>query len=175
MDEMNSTENVPFRYIILPEFIIRDNEIPEGAKILFGEIAALSLREGYCYCTNGYISKIFSGSKRNASRWIRSLRERLYVTVELIRKDGSGRIRERQIQPNTGLMQVDRFMNWYGHFRHEGNDRNVIQGNDKNGTDINITGNNTLSDIRTRTVKKHHPHAIGRDRIPENELADIPF
>ncbi len=169
----NAGGTFPFKYLIVPQFIIADSKIPDGAKILFCEIAYLSLRKGYAFFSNGYVARLHSINERTVTRWIHILKERQYITVETIYEDKSKEIRERRIRPNGGNTEVAGFAEWYGHFCREGSDKNVPQGSDKNVADNNMKGKNIMldTDKRNKTVRFHSDS----DRIPECELDNIPF
>ena len=47
-------------YIIIPAIVRYDNRLPNGAKLLFGDICALTNKFGYCFATNGYFAEVFS-------------------------------------------------------------------------------------------------------------------
>ena len=44
-------------YAIIPSHIRYDNDLIPNAKLMFGELTALSNEKGYCYATNKYFSR----------------------------------------------------------------------------------------------------------------------
>ena len=89
------------RFIIVPDFIIDDLNIPDGEKLLFGEIASNSLEKGFCWFSNKHLMERFHIGERTASRWVNDLMKKGYITVEIVRKNGSEEIDERQIRIDT--------------------------------------------------------------------------
>ena len=101
------------RFIIVPMFIIEDNTLLDGEKLLFGEIASNSLEKNYCWFSNKHLAKLFHISERTASRWINDLKIKAYITVEMKCKPGSKEIEERRIRVNTSNPMLAEYMNWY--------------------------------------------------------------
>ena len=60
MDAEEDKEQIKFRFIIIPDFIIQDTSIPDGEKLLFGEIASNSLEKGFCWFSNQYLMNRFN-------------------------------------------------------------------------------------------------------------------
>lgn len=143
MDEMNSKENVPFRYIMLPEFILQDEKISDGAKILFGITTTLSSREGYCFCTNSHLSGILRKSTRSITRLIGELKDKSYITVENAAAENR-EVPERRIRPDISNPAVRTFLG-RRNFCQGGLDKTVSRRGDKTGGYNNIN-TNTISD-----------------------------
>jgi hypothetical protein len=51
-----------FREIIIPGDILDDDNISDAAKILYGKIARLAYKEGYCWASNKFLDGTESGS-----------------------------------------------------------------------------------------------------------------
>lgn len=113
MEAESDKEKKQIRYIIVPMFVIDDNTLLDGEKILFGEISSNSLEKGYCWFSNKHLSKLFHISERTASRWINDLKAKAYITIEITRRHGSKEIEERRIRVNTSNPMIAEFMNWY--------------------------------------------------------------
>lgn len=120
MDAEEDKEQIKFRFIIIPDFIIQDTSIPDGEKLLFGEIASNSLEKGFCWFSNQYLMNRFNISDRTTSRWIYDLRKKGYITVEIIRRKGSSEIDERKIRIDTTKPILAEYMNWFGQKRRQG-------------------------------------------------------
>ncbi len=141
MNKMNSTGSVPFRYIMLPEFILQDETISDGAKLLFGITTALSSREGYCFCTNRHLSAMLRKSTRSITRLIGELKDRSYITVENAAAE-IGEVQERRIRPDISNPTVRSFLGRYRNFCLGDTDKSVSRRDDKTGEDNNINNNN---------------------------------
>lgn len=85
-------------YAVIPANIRYDNDVPPNAKLLYGEITALCNQKGYCWATNDYFAQLYGCSKNSVTRWIGILKDKGYVSVELIYKKGSKEIEGRYIQ-----------------------------------------------------------------------------
>lgn len=106
-------DNHQIRFIIVPDFILRDSNILDGQKLLFGEIASNSLEKGYCWFSNEYIMDRYNIARRTASRWVNELKHHGYITIELVRRDGTKEIMERRIRVNTLKPILADYMQWY--------------------------------------------------------------
>lgn len=82
-------------YAVIPSHIRYDNELTPNAKLMFGELTALSNDRGYCYATNKYFSELYNVSKVSVSKWINQLKEKGYIKVDLVYENRE--IKERKI------------------------------------------------------------------------------
>ena len=73
--------NQPGYYAIIPANV-RYSDIPGNAKLLYGEITALSGREGYCYARNEYFAELYQTSERTIKRWISELKDKGFIFSE---------------------------------------------------------------------------------------------
>lgn len=69
-------------YSIVPCFILDDNDLDEGAKILYARISMLS-QEGRCWATNGYFAEKQKVTERCVQKWLQQLKEKEYIDVEI--------------------------------------------------------------------------------------------
>lgn len=76
----------PNYYAIIPANVRYDKELKANCKLLYGEITALSNKEGYCWASNSYFSELYSVTPQAVSRWIKQLEEKGYVSLKYIRK-----------------------------------------------------------------------------------------
>lgn len=94
--------------VIPPE--IRYADISANAKILYGEIRALSNTEGYCWAGDRYFSEIYDCSKRSIRNWIEEL-EKLGVIVRDTDKSRDEHKRRIYITPNRKKYSADKGKN----------------------------------------------------------------
>lgn len=90
-------KNEPNYYAIIPANVRYDKKIIPHAKLLYGEITALCNKEGYCWATNDYFSKLYGKSKTSISTWIKSLIDNGYIHSKIIYKDGTKEIFKRYL------------------------------------------------------------------------------
>ena len=110
----------PSYYAIIPAEV-RYSNLKPNAKLLYGEITALSSKEGYCFATNNYFAKLYDVTKNTISLWVSQLNKEGFISVELIKK--GEQITERRI----GITKID--------------DRSITKINDLSTTRINTTNN----------------------------------
>ena len=127
MDQESDKEKKQIRFIIVPDFIIDDSDIPDGEKLLFGEIASNSLEKGFCWFSNKHLMECFHIGERTASRWVNDLRKKGYITINIVKRKNSEEVDERQIMVDTTKPILAEYMNWYRQKRQQG-----IAKNDKN-------------------------------------------
>ena len=84
-------------YAVIPAYIRYDQNLTPNAKLMFGEITALSNEKGYCFASNKYFSELYNVSVVSISKWINQLKEKKYIEVKMIYKKDSKEIEQRQI------------------------------------------------------------------------------
>ena len=53
--------------------------------LLYGEISALTNKEGYCWASNNYFAELYGVSKNTISLWINQLKNHGFIHVQVIR------------------------------------------------------------------------------------------
>ena len=84
-------------YAIIPANVRYDQRLPANAKLLYGEITALSNEKGYCWAGNDYFSVLYGVSKTSVSKWVSALRDAGYINVQVEYKEGTKQILHRYI------------------------------------------------------------------------------
>jgi len=85
----------PNYYAIIPANV-RYSSLKPNAKLLYGEITALSNKLGFCFASNTYFADLYGVSKNTISSWISDLKKAGFISVELI-KDSNKQITKRCI------------------------------------------------------------------------------
>tara|TARA_R110000824_G_scaffold68953_4_gene177776 strand:+ start:1455 stop:2063 length:609 start_codon:yes stop_codon:yes gene_type:complete len=117
----------PSYYAIIPAEV-RYSKLKPNAKLLYGEITALSSKEGYCFATNNYFAKLYDVTKNTISLWVSQLHKAGFISVELIKK--GEQITERRL----GIIKID--------------DRGNIKNDDLSSIKINNTNNITIRELK---------------------------
>jgi hypothetical protein len=72
----------PSYYAIIPANV-RYADIPDKAKLLYGEITALCNKEGYCWANNTYFANLYKVHKNTISRLIGILVKNGFLDIEM--------------------------------------------------------------------------------------------
>ena len=78
------------KYVEVPMVVLLDENISSTAKLLMGLITTLSMKDGYCYASNRYLSNLLKVSKRTISSSITILRRNNYLKID--NKDSARKI-----------------------------------------------------------------------------------
>lgn len=90
-------------YAIIPADVRYDPDLVPNAKLLYGEITALCNEKGYCWAGNNYFAELYGVSKGRVSAWISQLKNKNYIEVKIIYKDGSKEILSRHLYLFSGI------------------------------------------------------------------------
>ncbi len=63
----------PSYYAVIPASVRYDNSIAASAKLLYGEVTALSNQKGYCFASNGYFAGLYGCTPQAISKWFKQL------------------------------------------------------------------------------------------------------
>ena len=85
----------PTYYAIIPAKV-RYSSLKPNAKLLYGEITALSNKLGYCFATNNYFAELYGVNKNTVSRWLTDLKKLGFITIK-IERDSNNEITKRII------------------------------------------------------------------------------
>ena len=129
-------EEKPNYYAIIPADVRYNNDLKDKAKLLYGEIVALSNKDGVCYASNKYFAELYDISITTVSLLIKDLIENGYLESEFLYKENSKEIDHRYLRIIKG-----------GYLRNlKGGIKEKLKGNN---TSINNTSiNNTSINIR---------------------------
>ena len=83
----------PGYWAVLPATVRYDQQLPEGAKVLYAEISSLTYETGYCFASNEYFRKLYRWSERTVQRHLKALESGGYIRIE----DGDGGAGRRRI------------------------------------------------------------------------------
>ena len=89
-------EDKPNYYAIIPALVRYDEDLRANAKLLYGEITALSNKTGVCYASNNYFARLYKTTPQAISQWVNQLKDKGYIIVDYL-KDGE-QIKARSIR-----------------------------------------------------------------------------
>ena len=96
--------NIPSSYYaIIPAYIRYNKELKFAERLMYGEITALSNKEGYCYASNRYFADLYGVSISTILRWISHLAELGSLRIEIIRNDKKEIVERRIYVVDTPL------------------------------------------------------------------------
>ena len=170
-------------YSIIPANVRYDEILSDRAKLLYGEISALSNKEGYCWATNAHFAELFKVSKKSISRNIQELVDRGYIISKILYEDKV--VTERRLYINSYYGEILTPMDKTVHTPmdktvHTPMDKTVHTPMDKtvqcNNTSINIYSRvidyiNKKADTRYRSTTKKNKDLI-KARINEGFTED---
>lgn len=90
-------EEKPNYYAIIPAEVRYDKDLKPNEKLLYGEITSLMNKEGYCYASNKYFSKLYNVSTRSICEWVNNLINKGYIISEMVYKENSTEIDYRKL------------------------------------------------------------------------------
>ncbi len=71
-------------WAVIPAVIRRDDRLPANAKLLYGDLSALTNETGYCYAQNEYLMGLYGWSDRTIQRLLAALETQGYIRIEQI-------------------------------------------------------------------------------------------
>jgi hypothetical protein len=112
-------EEKPNYYAIIPANVRYDKELKANAKLMYGEITALSSKNGICTASNNYFARLYEVDSSAISKWIKQLKDRNYIEIEyqtdgkeiknrIIRMVGIDKCQQVLPKDNGGYCQKDK-------------------------------------------------------------------
>ena len=138
----------PNYYAILPADVRYNELLIPNAKILYAEITALTDKKGYCWASNSYFAQLYNVSKITVSKWISMLEKEGYIQTQLIYKEGTKEIANRNIKIIRD--PINEKVNTY--IRNDLYPINEIAKD--NNTSINTTSNNKEKIYKKKNILK---------------------
>lgn len=158
-------------YAIIPANVRYDKDLPASAKLLYGEITALTNEKGYCWASNAYFADLYAVSQRTIIRWINDLSDKKYIVSEKVYKENSKEIAERRLWIVTKLPS-DKTDIPSCQSCHEPSDKSVTRGTDRNVTDNNTEFNNTFNNTDYSLLQDTLNNISNRGEKSQKVVAD---
>lgn len=81
----------PNFYSIIPAYVRYSSDINSFEKILYSEITALCDKNGYCFASNNYFSKVFEKHRNSISRSLKILEKAQFIRIDIDQDKGNFR------------------------------------------------------------------------------------
>lgn len=99
----------PGYYAIIPADVRYHEKLSDGAKLLYCEITALSNKNGYCWASNDYFSRLYSVSISTIKRRLQALEELGFIKRIVKYKEGTTEVEKRFISITPGVKNDPRW------------------------------------------------------------------
>src|SRR5699024_7525752 len=131
---------MPSYYSIIPATVRYNHNLKANEKLMYGEITALSSKNGYCWAENRYFAELYDVHKITISKWLKNLEDNGYIRTELKYVYGTKQVSKRLIYINdTPISQIAK--------GYKSNDYDPVSQNAKE--ELSTTSNNNTRDINT--------------------------
>ena len=74
-------------YAVIPASVRYDENLKPNAKLMYGEITALSNEKGFCWATNTYFAQLYKVNPSTVSRWIKQLEKNKHIKIKTIKDE----------------------------------------------------------------------------------------
>ena len=126
-------------YAVIPSDVRYDPELKPNAKLLYGELTALSDKKGYCWATNEHFASLFDLSVGTISRLISQLEKRGYIRCEMAATQSGS---ERRIYAGMFLVTAGGVDEKRKTPVDEKRKRGLAEKRKQNNTELSVQGDN---------------------------------
>ena len=155
--------NRDFLGVWIPREVWLNKDLSTNEKVLLADIASLGGMSNGCFATNQYLADFFGLSKDRISKLISSLKNKGYITVELVYKEGTYEVEQRLIK----IIPYSYFQ--LGGQNHLGG---IGENNDYITNNYNINKNNKPKSSKKRASKKSYGQ-YKNVKLSDKELEDL--
>ncbi len=162
-------------YAIIPASVRYDNKLIPSAKLLYGEITALSNEKGYCWASNDYFAKLYDVSKTTIKSWLKSLEDNGHINRRVRYRPGTKEIEFRWISICTP--RQENLPTPVGKPADPGQENLPTPRSEicpDSTTSFNNTNNNTNKEVATSPVKYSTEHFTLASKLKNNLTNDFP-
>lgn len=123
-------------FALIPAFVRYDEELTPNAKLMYGELTALSNEKGYCFATNRYFADLYGVTPTSISKWINQLKAKNYINVKMIYEKDSKEIKERKIYIHSEQKVLKKNYRPIEEMLQDNIDNNILNNNIENYSEI---------------------------------------
>lgn len=145
-----------FKGVWIPKEIWLAKDLGWSEKVLLVEIDSLDGENG-CFASNEYLADFFKLSKDRISKMISSLRDKGYITVKLVYKEGTKQIEKRVIRIARQPYPIDENTDTPSRKQREGLGENTDTPIGENAEDNNTVFNNTTNNTKDKDSQSSSP------------------
>lgn len=173
-DSVKERKENPNYYCIITADVRYDNELSSSEKLFYGEITALSSKEGECWASNSYFSNLYGVRPNTISNWVTKLKDKGYISV---RYEMNGKETKRRIIKIVGGHSIVRGVvnkSEKGSQYNEGGSQSIVTGYSLND-DYNSINSNTInsSNIKISNINANSPEVGYSKEFVENKIVDV--
>lgn len=161
-------------YAIIPADVRYDRDLSPNAKLLYGEITALSNAEGYCWATNNYFAELYDVTKRSIQGWISQLEKKSYIRVEVVSVGHNDSSRKIYLN-NRGEKNYTGEKNDTPPRKkvHGGHEKNFTIPHEENCTHNNTSFNTTINNTKNINNKSDLPEIRSVDQTLAKKVSPV--
>ena len=156
--------NRDFLGVWIPREVWLNKDLSTNEKVLLADIASLGGMSNGCFATNQYLADFFGLSKDRISKLISSLKNKGYITVELVYKEGTYEVEQRLIKIIP-----------YSYFQLGGQDHleGIGENNDYITNNYNKNNNNNKPKSSKKKASKKSYGQYKNVKLTDKELEDL--
>jgi len=160
----------PGYYAIIPATVRYDKSLPQGAKLLYGEISALCNKKGFCWARNEYFSELYKTSERTIIGWIQRLRDAGHINIYFEYFPDSQKIKKRFISLPKDKSKVEQPMK-----PETADDDLVVKKSSPPSGEKNFLENNTASFNNKAAAAANNTAAENSEKNEKTKEAEAAF
>lgn len=148
---------------VIPAYIRYDSKLSNNAKLLYGELRALTNAYGFCWASNEYFAALYQVDVRTIKRWLSNLEEAGHIVQTKERDDETMK-----------LVRIIRLKFPSQESSEEKMDKNVQKNGQKcpKKMDKNVHRNNT-SNINNNIYKRAHARITQQNSKSNNKFMNF--
>ena len=100
-------EVIPSFDAIIPAYVRYDSKLSGDAKMLYGEIRALTSAFGFCWATDSYFARLYQVSEKTIKRWLENLQSAGHIVITKERDDETLKLASKVSESDEFIKKLD--------------------------------------------------------------------